>query len=249
MISKNQIKYIKSLQMAKFRQKYDIFIAEGEKIAHEVFLSKNFEIENIYATNDWLIKYPNIQHPLLEEVSTHEMSQISNLTNPSNIFMVLNCDDKKLDVDMVSQSYSFLLDGVQDPGNVGTILRLADWFGIKAVIRTEETADFYHPKVIQSSMGSFCKQHFYTASQEVITDLHKKVKFYGMDMYGSSLGTTKISESAVIVFGNEGHGISDSIQELLHEKIAITGSQDKIAESLNVGTTAAIVAHHLSLRQ
>ena len=147
MASNNQIKFLKSLASAKFRQKYNNFIAEGDKLVNEILKSGTFEVEGLYATSNWLLSNETLISST--KVSTFEvdqlqMKQISQLTTPSEVYCLLKKGEENVKV-VGNSSHIILLDGVQDPGNVGTIIRICDWFGIRALIGTSKTADFYHP--------------------------------------------------------------------------------------------------------
>lgn len=244
-LSKTQIKYIKSLHQSKFRQMYENFIAEGDKVVKELIKSSAFELENIFALNSWLAQNQNFldQYKIeVTEIKDTEMSQISNLTTISGVFAIAK---KKLrsHVNLLKFNYAFYLDGIQDPGNVGTIIRIADWFGFEAVIRSEDTADFFHPKVVQSSMGSICAPALMECSRENL--LKHTHNLFAMDLEGIDIRQITIPQDSIIILGNEGNGISKGLGSAVNNKIFIPGHQHRIAESLNVANSASIIANHI----
>lgn len=247
-ISKNQIKYIKSLKSPKFRQKYNNFVAEGEKNVIEILKSKRFKIEKLFIEADWFEEnksYLTLFGQDYEVVNKKEMEKISFMPSVSSLFLIALKRDEVFNFDVINDGYSFYLDGVQDPGNVGTIIRIADWFGMKNVIRSEDSADFYNPKVIQSTMGSICSIGLFTVPRNEIKKLKGQVKLVSMDMHGDEINDFTFSQPAMIVLGNEGKGVSLELERLMDHTIKIKGSKIKVAESLNVGVAAGIVASRL----
>ncbi len=242
MISKSRIKDIKALHLPKFRQIYNKFIAEGDKVCIEFIKTNKYHIDHIYISEGYENKYklPGFRENAdVTVVSSGEMKQISLLKTPSDILMLL--DKKEDDVNELLNSGGgvLYLDGVQDPGNVGTIIRIADWFGIAGVIRSEQSVDFFNPKVVQSSMGSMVNVLLTTCDIEKIIPYGRNL--FGTFMEGSLLSDIQLPQDAVLVFGSEGSGISPRVAAAIKNKITIGGAEHKIAESLNVSVAAGII--------
>lgn len=240
-ITHNQVKYIKSLHQSKFRQKYNNFIAEGDKIAEEILQNSIYKIEGVYATDTWLINNDPSMLAQLDSVtgiSPAEMKKISTLKTPSNVLLVLEKRSESIDYSLMNESHAIYLDDVQDPGNVGTIIRIADWFGIKTIVRSKGSADFYNPKVVQATMGSFLNVNLYTQDFTSLTDIvHETV---GASMYGADLNEFVWPHKVLLVMGNEGNGIQAAVHQQLDHHVTIKGNSGRIADSLNVSIAAGI---------
>lgn len=242
MISKAQIKDLKSLQIKKFRQIYNKFVAEGDKACIELLKSSKFRVIEAYILDGSLKSYfPYFKNQALlpTEINAHQMNQISGLKTASDIYLVL--EQQEIDV-KDHQTYfqnAIYLDGVQDPGNVGTIIRLADWFGIDSVIRSESSADFFNPKVVQATMGSLANVNLMTAELSTLVTPDSTV--YGTYMDGDSAYVTRLNPLGILVMGSEGKGISPENSSLITQKLTIPGADSRIAESLNVGVAAGII--------
>ncbi len=245
-LSKNQIKYIKSLHQSKFRQMYENFLCEGEKLSHDLLLAKKIEIELIVASESYIEKYRQILKPFIEKlyIANNEVfSQITTLKSPPEVLIIAKKKLVDFNIFLNVGFKAFYLDGVQDPGNVGTIIRLADWFGFDAIIRSEDTADFFHPKVVQASMGSIAGISLCEISREELASLTGP-NFYAMDMQGKSHNQVLFADQSIIVLGAEGQGLSSKVKSIVPQNnfINIGGSSTKIAESLNVAIAAGILA-------
>lgn len=239
-ITNNQIKYVKSLHQRKFRQKYNKFIAEGEKIAEEILRNPTYEISEVYGSSEWIQRNEDsLVASNCEAIPVYgaAMSKISNLVTASPVLFVLT--QKSEEVRGSLPPRSIYLDDVQDPGNVGTIVRIADWFGVGAVIRSPGSADFHNPKVIQATMGSFLNVALYTC---VFEDLELSGRStIGAAMQGTNLSEIQWPERSMLVMGNEGKGISGAILEKLDHHVTIPGSDTRLADSLNVGMACGIL--------
>ena len=232
MITKNQIKFIKSLSLKKNRIKEQLFIAEGEKVVSEL-LRSDFEIKNIYATKEWKVSNDNIT-----QISNAELQRISNLKSPNKVLAVVQFKNHKI---IKHDRITLVLDEINDPGNLGTIIRMCDWFGVKQIICSKNTVDIFNPKVVQSAMGSsFRVQVNYTDLENYLSDI--KTPIYGAFMDGKNLKEVKIPKSAHLVMGNEANGISAEINKLITDKVAIKNI-GKSAESLNVAVATSILLH------
>ena len=232
MITKNQIKFIKSLSLKKNRIKEQLFIAEGEKVVSEL-LRSDFEIKNIYATKEWKVSNDNIT-----QISNAELQRISNLKSPNKVLAVVQFKNHKI---IKHDGITLVLDEINDPGNLGTIIRMCDWFGVKQIICSKNTVDIFNPKVVQSAMGSaFRVQVNYTDLENYLSDI--KTPIYGAFMDGKNLKEVKLPKSAHLVMGNEANGISPKINKLITDKVAIKNI-GKSAESLNVAVATSILLH------
>lgn len=246
MISNSQIKYIRSLKLKKFRQKYHKFIVEGHKSCSEFLKSKRYNINSIFAYQDWLDSNQNlIANTQIEVfiVNPREMAKISLLSTPSDILMVCDIDNKHVNLEL--NMHLLYLDDVQDPGNVGTIIRIADWFGIPSVISSFGSADFYNSKVVMASMGSMCNVNLLVNEiGNIKADLPDHT-IIGTEMKGHSIHSFEWPEKSIIVIGNEGRGISSSTQKMCDSFISIPGSEYRIADSLNAAISAAIICSNI----
>ena len=230
MLTKNQIKLIRSLSLKKNRQKHGLFIVEGEKLVNEV-LSSDWEVEGIYATKEWLGENAII-------ISNNDLSRISSLKTPNKVVAVVKIKKSSLDI---TSNTVLALDGVKDPGNLGTIIRLADWFGVEDIICSDDCVDYLNPKVVQSSMGSFTRVNLHYTS---LIDAFNKYSDYNLFMTvfnGTPISEMTNSDKKIVVMGSESKGISKEILELTSEKITIPKSKSSKAESLNVSVAAAII--------
>ena len=238
MISKNELKYIQSLCQKKQRAAEGVFIAEGPKLAEELMAS-NYRIIKGYATADWLAE--NQSGKGFVEVSEIELEKMTGLQTANQVIMV--CEQKiQKTIPDLSQKLSLVLDGIQDPGNLGTIIRIADWFGITQIIASEDTVELYNPKVVQSTMGSFIRVPvYYTNLVSFLTATHLPV--YGAMLEGKSMYELNKPVSGLLVIGNESKGIREPIQLLI--KQAITIPRFGGAESLNAAVATGILVAHL----
>lgn len=248
-LSNNQTKYIRSLGMSKFRQKYENFVAEGDKTCIEL-LKSDFSIECVVATSSWLNKNGQfIKNPTTQvyTASEEQMDQLSSLQQPSEIAVVAKQRWSTLAGMLDLEKPLFFLDGVQDPGNVGTIIRIADWFGFGGILMGPGTADGYHPKVVQSTMGSITGIAMCKTDREAVLNLLPPNQLCLLDMGGDQLSHDSKLSHKVFVLGAEGKGIDPYWKqvEAALPCINISGNDTRVAESLNVGVAAGILAHHV----
>lgn len=242
MISKATIKDIRSLHSQKFRQIYNKFVVEGGKACAEFIKNEKFTIEAIYLTENSIANYKEWKRnenyiPVI--ISQKAMEQISTLKTPSGILMVVQKKEEKAQILAKLGTSAIYLDDVQDPGNVGTIIRLADWFGIDAIIRSPNSADFFNPKVVQATMGSMVNMHLITADLQEVCEYNKNI--IGTYMQGTPIHEVKLPEDAILVMGNEGKGISYENEKRITKKVSIPGADSRLAESLNVAIAAGII--------
>ena len=230
MLTKNQIKLIRSLSLKKNRQKHGMFIVEGEKLVDEV-LNSNWEIESIYATKEWIGTDAII-------ISNNELSRISALKTPNKVLAVVKIKEISFSV---NGDTVLALDGVKDPGNLGTIIRLADWFGVRDILCSKDCVDYLNPKVVQSTMGSFSRVNVHYTSLAEIFRTYDDYNIYVSVLNGTPLKEVRNVKKKIIVMGSESRGVSEEIIELAAEKITIPKSEFSMAESLNVSIASAII--------
>jgi TrmH family RNA methyltransferase len=243
MASKSTISYLRSLQQKKFRNEEGVFIVEGPKMVSEV-LKSDFKVRQLYATSNWI---PDIHTSLPTEIiSDAEMERISGLQTPNKVLAVVEMPALEGPVDLLAQGLHLLLDQIQDPGNLGTIIRIADWFGVSSVICSPDTADVFNPKVIQASMGSvFNVKVHYTSLADVLlknTD-GNKWPVYATLLSGENIYNADMADSCFVILGNESRGVNPILNAFITQGIQIPrpiNKQSK-AESLNVAVAAGIV--------
>jgi TrmH family RNA methyltransferase len=234
MVSKNQIKRITSLHQKKFRNEHQLFIAEGFKVIEELFFSQ-YEIHEFYTT-DITLKLSDKVKPIL--ISKEELKKMSCLKTPNTCLAVFKITAPK---PIKYEGLILVLDDVRDPGNLGTIIRMCDWFGVEQLICSEETADVYNPKVIQATMGSIGRVNvIYTSLEHFLKKTNQPI--YGAFMDGDVVYETQLPSDAVLIMGNEADGVSASVEALIPKKLSIPrfGKLQK-TESLNVATATAIL--------
>lgn len=241
MISKNQLKLIKALESKKQRKKNGLFIVQGEKNVSELFNS-GFTIKQIFATanyinsNGMLLSQHNLV-PLTTEASEDELKKAGTLVSNNSVLAIVESQAFTVP-DIAEGELILVLDQVGDPGNLGTILRVADWYGIKNVICSPDCADFYNPKVIAATMGSFARVN--VSHTDLTAYLGKQTKsVYGAFLAGKNIHQTELASSAFIVMGSESHGISAEVEAFISNKITIPNFGQ--AESLNVAMATGII--------
>ena len=224
MLTKNQIKLIHSLRQKKFRSLHQMFVVEGVKVVHE-FLNSNYDLVDVFSLK------------LITKFNIKELSKISNFSSPNKVLATFQIPSPS----KVNWSGLVLaLDAINDPGNLGTIIRLCDWFGIGDLVCSETTVDCYNSKVVQSSMGSHSRVNITYANLEIV--LADSKVCYGAFMDGVSIYQEELAETGVIVLGNEANGISKEIEALMDSRLSIPRfGSFKQTESLNVANAAAII--------
>lgn len=242
MISKNEIKQTKALAQKKFRDESRLFVVEGEKMVAEA-LASDFEVVKVYRTS---------------EIGEEAMSRISNLSSPSPALAVLRIPTENALPQPSSEELVLALDSLRDPGNVGTIIRLADWFGIRTILASRDTVDIYNPKVVQATMGAIFRVRFiYCDLPEALSSFKSAgVPLYGTFLEGENIYETQLSKGGVIIMGSESFGVSEAVKSLVTKKLYIppfsasshgaavgTGS-----ESLNVAIATAITCSEFRRR-
>jgi len=238
MLSKSQISLLTSLQHKKFRREHGLFLVEGYKSIVE-FINSSYRVHTIYHTEGVAAKLLKLSQKInLVDISLNELQKVSVLKNPADAIALVHIPDwPALNSAELKNKFTLVLDGVQDPGNMGTIIRTADWFGIKNIVCSDDTVDVYNPKVVQATMGSLARVNIiYTDVDDFIS--HINLPVYGALLNGDNIYKTNFGTEGLIVMGNEGNGIRPHLQELITNKITIPRIGQ--AESLNVAIATAI---------
>ncbi len=237
MISKNQIKLIKQLEQKKFRKREGLFVAEGPKVVGD--LMKRWKPVAVYATDEYTPPLPGIS---VQRITADELRHISFLQHPQQVLALfpIPVSDNFLPS---SDNLTIVLDGIQDPGNLGTIIRLADWFGITHIVCSEETADAWNPKVVQATMGSIARVNIsYTDLSTLLDTLPNDFPVYGTLLDGDDIYSQPLTPGGIIVMGNEGNGLTEKVRRRVNRRLLIPSyRKDDTAESLNVAIATAIV--------
>lgn len=243
MLGKQKAKDIQSLGQKKQRDEEGLFIAEGPKIVAELLQAVPYNVQEVYAVKEWIKDNAYLRTTNLIEVTEQELGKISQLKTPNQVLAVVKKFEAGSEVD-IKGKISLLLDTIQDPGNLGTIIRTADWFGVHQVICSKDCADVYNPKVVQATMGSLARVNiFYTDLPEWLRQ-QKDICIYATMLEGKDVTKMNAIKEGLIIFGNESKGISDEIIELVNEKITIPKKGK--AESLNAAVALGIVLAHIS---
>ena len=257
MITKNDIKFIQSLKQTKFRKENKMFVVEGNKLVSEL-LASDFKIENILVTETWLEKFPEMAASLksYEIVNDKQMEQMSSMVTPPGIIATAHTPSYNINPEDAENEFILALDGINDPGNLGTMIRTADWFGINKIVCSQDCADAWQAKTIQSTMGSIFRiQVIETDLREFLikTQRHKDTKtqsddtdsatpIYGALMEGENIFTKKIEKrNGIIIIGSESHGIRKDVLPLVTSPIHIPRGKGSQTESLNASVAAAII--------
>jgi len=244
MISKNKLKFLKSLQIKKNRKEEGLFLVEGEKSVAEL-LHSDFQIHAIYIsesffqTNSELIKKGHFEYELCTD---DELSKAGTFaTNNAAIAIAGIKANTQLMLD--KNEFGIMLDQIKDPGNLGTIIRIADWYGISKVVCSDDTAEMYNPKVIASSMGSFTRVQLYYCNLKKYLGSLKEVPVYGATLSGENIHHCKFQTPSFVMMGNESNGISEELKRMLSKEISIQGFGK--AESLNAAIATAVICDRL----
>jgi RNA methyltransferase, TrmH family len=234
MLSKNQIKGITSLQQKKYRFIHQLFFAEGIKVIQEL-LASNFELDHLYTTKNDFSEVSNEKKSLISETDLKKISALAAANTCLAVFKIPK------DTEIQESGIILALDSIRDPGNLGTILRLCDWFGINQIVCSKDAVDIYNPKVVQATMGSISRVNVSYVDLEAFIS-KTSLPIFGTFMEGKNIYTTKLPQEGIIVMGNEANGISTEVEKLIKNKLTIPrfGSLQK-TESLNVASATAIV--------
>ena len=249
MISKSKIKFIHSLEQKKFRKESKMFVAEGHKLVEDLLPA--FECTYLTALTKWLETHEDTVETLrrngveVQATTPEELQKTSLLKHPQDV-IALFCqrEEHATPANVAPSQLCLALDGVQDPGNVGTIIRLADWFGIEHIFCSPDTADIYNPKTVQATMGALARVHVhYLPLAASLAELPPQTPVYGTFLEGKDLYAQPLSQTGVIIMGNEGNGISPEVGHLVNSRLYIPNFPPGrfTSESLNVATATAIV--------
>ena len=241
MLSKNKIKYIHSLELKKNRKEEHAFVAEGHKLVGD--LLGHFPCKLLVATHAWLERNPGMKADEIIEVTQEELTRASLQKAPQEVLAVFEQPIYEMDASVVSQNLCLALDDVQDPGNLGTIIRLADWFGIEHIFCSQGTVDVYNPKTIQATMGALARVKLHYCHLPSFIASLKDTPVYGTFLDGENMYGKNLSEHGLIVMGNEGNGISDEVGKLVNERLYIPNypPHRETSESLNVAIATSVI--------
>ena len=233
-ISKNQLKLITSLSQKKYRQKHLLFIAEGVKVVNEL-LNSSFEIESLFCTDDF---ETTISKEKITAISETELKKISTLKSPNKVLGIFKIPEEK---QLQNNGLIIALDAINDPGNLGTIIRLCDWFGVSQLVCSKDTVDCYNQKVVQASMGSLTRISIhYTDLKDYLSE--NSLPSFIADMNGENVYRTVLPKEGILIMGNEANGVSEEIKRLIQHTISIPRfGETQETESLNVATATAIL--------
>ena len=258
MISKNQIKFIRQLELKKYRKREGVFVAEGPKVVGD--LLRRYQPVAVYATEEWMKgagvrRLESGDRSQVTEISDDELLRISFLQHPQQVLALFPLPDTTAAANYslftIHYSLALALDGVQDPGNLGTIIRIADWFGIDTIFCSEDTADAYNPKVVQATMGSIAHVNIiYTDLLRLFDSLPPSYPVYGTLLDGEDIYQQPLTKEGIIVMGNEGNGISEAIRQRVNRRLLIPCFREgDTAESLNVAIATAITCSEFKRRK
>lgn len=242
MLVKSKAKYIQSLGQKKFRQQEGVFIAEGPKLVNELLTEHSGSVLEVFAVKNWIEANGRLATNCdLTEITEGELEKISQLTTPNQVLAIIK---QSTPIKPVAEKDKFILalDGIQDPGNLRTIVRIADWFGVSHIVCSEDSADRYNPKVVQSTMGSIGRVNvFYTSLSEWLVE-QKDACIYAAVLEGQDITKMQQPAGGVIVIGNESKGISEAVRQFCNASINIP--QKGKAESLNAAVATGIILSH-----
>ncbi len=243
MLVKQKIKYIQTLGQKKFRDQEGLFIAEGPKLVNELLEEDAITVKEVYALKEWVNNNPLLPaNIIITEVSEQELEKISLLTTPNQVVAIVQQFDTG-NIITAKDQITLALDTVQDPGNLGTIIRIADWFGIKQIVCSLDSADIYNLKVVQSTMGSIARvKIIYTDLKEWL-GMQENISIYAASLQGDNIAGIKKINEGIIVIGNESKGISEEIMKLATIRITIPAKGK--AESLNAAVATGIILSHI----
>ncbi|XHR92934.1 TrmH family RNA methyltransferase [Mucilaginibacter sp. UC70_90] len=243
MLSKSQISLLKSLQHKKFRKEHGLFLVEGYKSVVE-FVNAAYQVDAIYHTSEIAPKMMNLSRKInFQEISLTDLEKISSLKTPQEVIGLIKIPKwPRLNYNLLKNKFSLVLDGVQDPGNMGTIIRTADWFGITDIICSDDTVDVYNPKVVQATMGSLARVNVHYGDLTTILP-EIKLPLFGAMLDGENIYSTNFGHEGLLAMGNEGNGLRPEIQQLINKKVTIP--RVGYAESLNVAIATAILCSEI----
>ena len=252
MLSKNQLKFVNSLKQKKVRDEHSLFIAEGTKIVKEL-LKSIIKVKQVFATSDFFREIKVYKTIERIEIKANELERLSALTNPNEVLAVCEIPYYELNENELKDKLTLVLDEIKDPGNLGTIIRIADWFGIETIICSNQTADAFNPKVVQATMGSISRIKLHYFDLVEFFQKHKELPVYGALLEGENIFNKQLSPTGLIVIGNESKGISPDLIPFITHKINIPSfshfkSGGGEVESLNAAVATAIICSEFRRR-
>ena len=249
MISKNRLKYIRSLELKKYRKAEGVFVAEGHKLVGDLLPA--FPCQYIAATPEWiqqhqsLLTQQEISRLVVDEVNEDELKRVSFQETPQQVLAIFRQPTWEVDIHHAAQeNLCLMLDDVQNPGNLGTIIRIADWFGIEHIFCSHGSADIYNPKTIQATMGAIARvQVHYADLPHLLSTLPPSIPIYGTSLHGDNLYQKTLKNHGIIIMGNEGKGVSPSVSSFVSDHLFIPNypAGRATSESLNVAIATSIV--------
>ena len=241
MLSKNKIKYIRSLELKKNRKEEQVFIAENGKLVGD--LLGHFSCKLLVATSEWLNEHPRVKADEVIEVTREELSRVSLLKTPQEVLAVFKQPCYEFQLDVIKESLCLALDDVQDPGNLGTIIRVADWFGIEHIFCSHGTVEAFNPKTVQATMGALARVKLHYCDLPALIASLKDVPVFGTFLDGDNMYQEELAGNGLIVMGNEGNGVSQEVSKLINRRLYIPNypQERKTSESLNVAVATSII--------
>lgn len=243
MISKNQIKYIQALHLKKNRDSQGLFIVEGVKLVTEFLHDEGVTVKQVFASADYLERYKALlttRNVSATEISAEELKKISLQSTPNQVLAIVLKKEQFLTKELLQSQTSLFLDDIRDPGNLGTIIRIADWFGIRQIVCSRSTTELYNPKTLQASMGAVLRVNVVYLDFEELLPAAGNVPVYGAVLNGNNIYTTAL-RPGILVIGNEANGISDAVMAKVTEPITIPAAGHNGSESLNAANACAII--------
>lgn len=244
MLSHAKTKYLRALQLKKYRQKYHKFTVEGRKVCDEILSQGLLKVEEIYATQSWLEANADKLAAAKYTVSVDmdEMAKVSNFSTPQDVLMVCYMPDQEPDLAAPSSQWCLYLESLRDPGNLGTILRIADWFGVSYVYCSPDCVELYNPKVVQASMASAFRVNVIYVEIDELVNKNPGISIYGTVLEGQSIfQVPDIPLKGLCIIGNEGYGIRKNTLNHITQKVTIPSTFSLGAESLNAGIATAVI--------
>lgn len=251
MLSKTKLKYIHSLELKKYRNESKVFVAEGNKLVADLLPA--FECELLIAKPSWMATQGTIPATELLVADDDDIRKASFLKNPQDVLAIFKQPAWMIESCNPATQLTLALDGIQDPGNLGTIIRLADWFGIEHIICSPDTADVFSPKTVQATMGALAhvQVHYTDLEKFLKRQVEKLIPLYGTFLDGENIYTKNLSNTGIIIMGNEGNGIRTCLENMISEKLYIPNypEERETSESLNVAIATAVVCAEFRRRQ
>ena len=249
MLAKSTLKYLQSLKQKKFRQMYNNFVVEGEKMATEIIQHQGLSLEGIFALAPWIKANRTLLKDIdtiVQEISQKDLARISSLKTPNQVLVVCKVPTYRLDLATINTSLTLFLDNLQNPGNMGSILRIADWFGLPYVFCSKHTVEAFNPKVIQASMGAFLRVKIIPIEFSALIEQLPNLPTFAAVLQGDNVFQTDLPKNGLLVIGNEGAGVSEDIIQQASHLIRIPKGRQGGAESLNAAVAAGILCAALT---